>query len=177
MANRRGARWRRKGNESGATLVELAVGLMVFLVLVMGVIEFGYALFNWARMAEATRAGVRTAIVNDPEADLSTLYAECGDGAPEPVEVEADPDGPVFTTMQRIFPPLKEEGGVWVTYACSEAGSPQRPQPILAVTVETSGVQHDLITPQLLGLDTTWTIPAFASTRTSEDLETQETEG
>lgn len=154
-------------------MVELAVGLMVFVVLIMGVVEFGYALFNWARMAEATRAGVRTAIVNDPEpnADLSTLYAECPDGAPAPVEVPADPGSAVFNTMQRIFPPL-ETGEVWVTYACSGAGFAQRPQPIMAVTVEARGVQHDLIAPQLLGLGTTWTIPAFASTRTSEDLAT-----
>ncbi|HKJ72314.1 MAG TPA: TadE family protein [Gammaproteobacteria bacterium] len=168
MANRPFARLKRQAGEAGAATVELAVGLLVFLMLILGVVEFGYALFDWARVAEATRAGARTAIVSDPDTDLSSLYTGCDDPTP-PAPVEAEPSDRVFATMQRIFPRL-ERDQVLVTYACSGTGAEERPRPILTVTVETQGVLHTLITPQLLGLDGTWTLPAFSSTRTSEDL-------
>ncbi|SCY15575.1 TadE/TadG family type IV pilus assembly protein [Thiohalorhabdus denitrificans] len=157
-------------DQAGAALVELAVGLMLFLVLVLGVLEFGYALFNWSRVAEATRAGVRTAIVNDPQADLGELLSECSEGTSG--EVQAGPSDRVLASMKTLYAPLEEEQVV-VTYRCSGTGHADRPTPVLTVTVEVQDVEHRLMVPHILGLETEVTLPAFASSRTSEDLETQ----
>ena len=60
MRNRR----RRKFSQEGQTLVEFPlVLLLTFLPLVLGVMEFGRALYTWGTIVEATRWGTREAIV------------------------------------------------------------------------------------------------------------------
>ncbi|MFP4561212.1 MAG: TadE/TadG family type IV pilus assembly protein [Thiohalorhabdus sp.] len=157
-------------NQGGAALVELAVGLMLFLVVALGVLEFGYALFNWSRVAEASRAGVRTAIVNDPPADLGDLLDDCAEGTDG--EVQTSPGDRTLSAMEGIYAPL-EADQVAVTYRCSGTGHADRPTPVLTVAVEVREVAHRLMVPQVLGLPAEITLPAFTSSRTSEDLETQ----
>lgn len=63
IASRRGRR------ESGAALVEFALVASVFLMVLIGIMEFGRMLFTWNSAAEATRWGARLAVVcekNDP---------------------------------------------------------------------------------------------------------------
>ena len=55
--------WRR--NQSGAAAVEFALIAIVFFTLLLGIIEFGRVLFTWNSAIEATRYGVRVAVVCD----------------------------------------------------------------------------------------------------------------
>jgi Flp pilus assembly protein TadG len=59
--------------ERGQTLVEFAFVVLLFLVLVFGIIEFGRALWTWNTIVQATRAGARYAIVEQPTADDSLI--------------------------------------------------------------------------------------------------------
>ena len=75
-----GADKHRPGNrQRGAALVEMAIVILVFLVLVFGIIEFARAIFEWSRLVEATRAGARYAIVNDPACNIFDDDWESGD--------------------------------------------------------------------------------------------------
>lgn len=48
----------------GVTTVETAVILVVFLTMVLGMIDLGFALFRYHQVSEAARQGVRMAIVH-----------------------------------------------------------------------------------------------------------------
>ena len=51
-----------KANDSGQTLVEIAISLAIFLLLVMGTVDFGYLLGTKVTLQNAVRQGGRYAI-------------------------------------------------------------------------------------------------------------------
>lgn len=52
------------GLRRGAAVVELAIVLFVFLILVLGMIDLGLAVFRQQLLSEASRQGIRQAIVH-----------------------------------------------------------------------------------------------------------------
>ncbi len=56
---------RRFRGEHGAAAVEFALVASIFLMLMLGAMEFGRVLFYWNTTAEATRLGARVAVVCD----------------------------------------------------------------------------------------------------------------
>lgn len=162
-----------KKHQQGATMVEMAITLPLFLVIVFAIFEFALAIFAWSRAVEATRAGARYAIVNDAVMGLP----DCNSHAPG-AEVPPESDtcdnancSNLMLQMQRLYPDLLSEH-VAVAYECSFAGFSDNPKPVMQVTVAISGQPYHLMLPGLLGLDSTWTLPAFATTRISEDMHT-----
>lgn len=69
--------WR---NEKGASIVEFAIVLPLFLVLIFGIIEFGIIMYNKAMITNASREGARHGIMytKDPlsDAELETEVEE-----------------------------------------------------------------------------------------------------
>lgn len=62
--------------QSGSTVVEFALVLVILLLLVFGLLELGRALFKWNSAVEATRIGARTAAivaVNDDAAVIAAM--------------------------------------------------------------------------------------------------------
>ncbi|KGD64511.1 TadE family protein [Alcanivorax nanhaiticus] len=165
----------RRRKQGGATMVEMAITLPLFLILVFGIFEFALVIFSFTRAVEATRAGVRYAIVNDSVTDLSGM--DCSTHAPgaevTPVTAScADEDcSAMITRMQSLYPVLDGDN-VRVVYECSFTGFSDNPNPVMQVTISIEGQEHSLMLPGLMGLDSTLTLPSFASTRTSEDMHT-----
>jgi hypothetical protein len=56
--------------QQGAALVEFTMTFMVFLILILGIIEFSLVVYDASRLAEATRAATRFAIVNNPSCNI-----------------------------------------------------------------------------------------------------------
>lgn len=54
-----------KKNERGASLVEFALVVPILLLLVLGMIEFGWLLTGWTVITGAAREGARAAVVWD----------------------------------------------------------------------------------------------------------------
>ena len=52
--------------QRGQTLVEFALVVMMFLVVMFGLLEFARALWTWNTIVQATRAGARFAVVETP---------------------------------------------------------------------------------------------------------------
>lgn len=52
--------------QQGAAIVEFAIVAMLFFTLLVGIVEMGRVLFTWNSAVEATRRGVRMAVVTDP---------------------------------------------------------------------------------------------------------------
>ncbi len=65
--------WRRRTPRSkGQGLVEFALVLPLFLVLVMGIMDLGLSVFAYNSITNAAREGARLAIVNQDEAKITT---------------------------------------------------------------------------------------------------------
>lgn len=68
-------REKRRAGEGGQSLVEFALGLVVLLLLIFGIIDFGRAAFARNAVASMAREGARYAIVHPAasEADIATV--------------------------------------------------------------------------------------------------------
>ena len=64
-----------KSRQSGATAVEFALVLIIFLTFVLGITDFSRMLFTWNAANEATRAGARYAVVCDDKNNKAEVLA------------------------------------------------------------------------------------------------------
>ena len=69
-------------HERGATLLEFAIGVTVFLTMMFGVVEFGRCLWTHNALADAARRAARYA-VNHPEADKEDVKSVAVYGIPK----------------------------------------------------------------------------------------------
>lgn len=161
----------RRARQAGAALVEMAITILLFLLLVFGIIEISLALFTWVRATEGARDGARYVIVHDPVTSLSAL--SCPGGTPV-VKTCSSGCSALMTTISRAAP-FVAGSQVKVTYACSDAGDPGRPAELLIpeVTVEISGLSYPFAVPTLIGLGSSLSLPTVRTTRTGEDLFTE----
>lgn len=107
--------------QRGATAVEFALTVIIFLSLTFAVIEFARFMFLWTTAVEATRLGARVAVVCD-----------------------ANEPGPAIARMRELMPLLSEEN-IEIDYpalTCSAANCPP-------VTVRLQNVSIPLIIPVL----------------------------
>ena len=67
---------RRRSERRGQTLVEFALILPVFLLLLMGIFDFGRAVYAYNTISNAARQAVRLAIVDQEPAKIQDLAAQ-----------------------------------------------------------------------------------------------------
>ena len=104
--------------EHGATTVEFALGLVLFLTFLLGITDFSRMLFTWNAANEATRAGARYAVVCD-----DTTHA-------------AD----VLARMQLMLPQISTASVTWAPSGCG-------PTTCEGVTVAITGLNYHWISP------------------------------
>jgi len=63
----------RRDGESGQALVEFALIVPIFLLLLLGIVEFARAWNVYEVLTDASREGARTAVVDDPSTNDSLL--------------------------------------------------------------------------------------------------------
>ena len=78
-------------NDKGASAVEFALVLPIFLMLVFGIFQFGIAFNNWIAITHAAREGARLAVVGQydeqrvidsaPSVDIQSISVSGQDGA------------------------------------------------------------------------------------------------
>lgn len=168
----------RRSRQKGVALVESALTVSLFLLMIFAVIEFALLMFTWSKGAEAARLISRAAIVSDPIVSLtggSGLDCEGGGGN---TTIEASCTGKAecdeFEAIIQAFLPGSSKSNIQVTYSCSGVGYDDRPVEMLIpeVKVKILNYQYEMIVPSLTGLPVSWTLPPMTSGRTGEDLET-----
>lgn len=93
------ARRLRRSSRTGTAIVEAAFVLPLLLLVVLGIIEYGWLFFNVQQVTNAARQGARVAILPDvseaqAEAVITELLQRAGlDRYGPTVEVGPDPDG------------------------------------------------------------------------------------
>jgi Flp pilus assembly protein TadG len=88
-----------KKQPRGATTVEFALVLLVFLTFLLGIVDFSRMLFTWNAANEATRAGARYAVVCDDTGNSAQVLA----------------------TMQARLPQIQSINLAWSPAGCTAA--------------------------------------------------------
>jgi Flp pilus assembly protein TadG len=83
--------------QSGATSVEFAMVLIVFLTFLLGITDFSRMLFTWNAASEAARAGARYAVVCDGTTNKAQVLAK----------------------MQALLPQIGDIDLAWAPPACT----------------------------------------------------------
>lgn len=86
-----------KKMQTGATAVEFALALLIFLTFLLGITDFSRMLFTWNAANEATRAGARYAVVCD----------------------DTNNEGAVLARMQGLLPQISDIEMTWVPAGCT----------------------------------------------------------
>jgi len=107
-----------KRQMAGATTVEFALGLLIFLMLLLGIIDFARMLFTWNAANEATRAGARYAVVCDDSTQQALVLAR----------------------MQALLPQITTVSVAWTPASCTAATCE-------GVTVGITGLNYQWISP------------------------------
>jgi Flp pilus assembly pilin Flp len=86
-------------DEDGASLVEFTIIMMLLFTVVLGFVDFGYALYQWNSASKAVQVGARLAAVSDPvDSDLADFTGL--DGGLEPGQpIPFNPANPAFRRM------------------------------------------------------------------------------
>ena len=158
----------RRRRQRGAAIVEFALVVVVFFVLIFGGFELTRMILEWGRTVDATRAGMRVAMVTTPPSGCQDDEGEL-DCSGNPVVCSPDADSRMLQAMQRRQPLIAAEN-VQITYTRSDTGAARRPAPVCTVRVETTGLVYEPVVPGLLGIPGTIPIPAFPSTQTGESM-------
>ena len=180
-------------NTSGAALVEFTLSLPVMLIITFGIVEFGYAAFQWANAEAATQRGVRLAATRDA---AITNIPDCGVGvtgvspgqpcssAPGSYNWSASCNAGsggancnaatlslIVADMQRSYPKITA-ANVNVVFSGAGLGFQGLGRPVPIVTVELTGLTFDFIVMDaLIGLPNQVNMPAFRASLTAEDLQ------
>lgn len=152
--------------QAGAAMVEAAIVIGIFMMVVIGILELSFYYYMWNRTGEAARDGLRFSIVNTPMTSSGTL-ATCP--APdEPVDCSGGTCAALITRMQ-VQAPWVQPGNVALNYACSSAGNPALPPELQVhqVSLTVSGIPQTL-----MGFPGVAELPAVTVARTGEDLST-----
>jgi Flp pilus assembly protein TadG len=88
-----------KRKQTGATIVEFALGLIIFLMFLFGITDFARMLFTWGAANEATRAGARYAVVCDDTFNQAQVLAK----------------------MQALLPQINAIDLAWIPSGCNAA--------------------------------------------------------
>lgn len=125
-------------HQRGATLIEFALGLLIFLMFLLGVVDFSRMLYTWAAANEATRAGARYAVVCD---DMSR-------------------SDQVLQHMQKRLPQIQAINVDWQPSSCAIANCQQ-----VTVSIPKGGLEFQWIAPIVgSGLMATINLPMLSTT-------------
>lgn len=104
--------------QQGATIVEFAFALLLFLTFLLGITDFSRMLFTWNAANEATRAGARYAVVCDDTGNQAQVLAK----------------------MQALLPQITTIDLAWIPSGCTA-------ETCEGVTVTITGLNYQWISP------------------------------
>lgn len=107
--------------QSGATAVEFALVLLIFLTFLLAITDFTRMLYTWNAASEATRAGARYAAVCDDMSNKAQVLAK----------------------MQALLPQITDINLAWQ----DDTGAACTPATCVGVTVTIVGLNYQWISP------------------------------
>lgn len=167
--------WRFLRDEEGSFIIEFGITFPVLILLSFGLLEFSLVVFDYQRAAEATRRGVRLAIIQEPVPNTTNLLHDttitceagsdgvvtCDGGSPSD---NADVRFAALVNIMRQVYPSIDYPNVVVIFEGTQVGDPDEAGGVFPmVTLSLRGVEHQMIVGHLIGIDSI-TFPAFTTT-------------
>lgn len=103
--------------QRGATVVEFALVLLIFLTFLLGVVDFSRMLFSWNAATEATRAGARYAAICDSTAQKAVVLSKMQALMPQigDIDVAWTPAGCTSATCQGVTVSITSLNYQWIS--------------------------------------------------------------
>jgi Flp pilus assembly protein TadG len=114
-------RERRRRRERGQALVEFALVVPIFLILVLGIVDFGWALRSWITVTNSAREGARLGAVGATCDDIKQRAVDTSAGLLTLSDVTAqncqgDPGTSVVVTVTHDYSFITPLGGLLTTF-------------------------------------------------------------
>ena len=107
-------------NENGQSLVEAALVIPLFIMILCGILDFGWIFSNQLMINNCSREGARYAIVRSNESDMTSqvvshvrAVSSIGDPNDVSVSVSTTADGDINVTVGRNLPVLTPIAGIF----------------------------------------------------------------
>jgi Flp pilus assembly protein TadG len=161
------------GDERGEALISFALVLPLLVLMTLGLIEFTLAIFDYHRASEATRRGVRAAVISSGAVGTALSAGgtiNCGASAGVSSCGTATGAVAVFTqvvsAMQAILPTIPANA-VNIEYRDSGLGDASTPGGLIpVVTVRLVGFTRDfLLLKGIPGFGSGMTLPSFSASQ------------
>lgn len=134
-----------KHHAKGATTLEFALGLLIFLMLVLGIVDFSRMLFTWNAANEATRAGARYAVVCDDTTQQALVLARMRALLPQvqTVSVAWVPSGCTASTCQGVTVSITGLNYQWISPVAGVSGLAPIPMPTFSTFLPREVMRQD----------------------------------
>ena len=97
-------RRRRRSGERAQSMVEFALILPIFLLVIMATVDFGWALRSYIVVTNAAREGARLGVIGETEANIEARVADSSAGllSADDIEVTGERGAPGTTVTVRV---------------------------------------------------------------------------
>lgn len=108
---------KKNSTQSGATIIEFSLSLIVFLTFLLGITDFSRMLFTWSAANEATRMGARYAVVCDDTGDKALVLARMRGLLPQirDIDLAWAPAGCVAATCEGVTLTITDLDYQWIS--------------------------------------------------------------
>lgn len=129
----------------GATTVEFALVLLVFLTFLLGIMDFSRMLFTWNAANEATRAGARYAVVCDNTTNSTQVLAKMQMLLPQIQAINLDwsPSGCTAATCEGVTLSITSLNYQWISPIAGLAFLPAIKMPSFSTFVPREIMRQD----------------------------------
>lgn len=137
--------------QGGATTVEFALALIIFLMFLLGITDFGRMLFTWNAATEATRAGARYAVVCDDTGSEAAVLARMQQLLPQIASIELAwvPNGCGPTTCEGVTVTITGLNYQWISPIAGMAGLAAIPMPTFSTFLTREMMRQDPNSPAI----------------------------
>jgi Flp pilus assembly protein TadG len=131
--------------QTGATTIEFALGLVVFLMFLLGIVDFSRMLFTWSAAQEATRAGARYAVVCDDTGQQAQVLARMQALLPQigTINVAWTPAGCTASTCEGVTVTITGLNYQWISPIAGAASLAPIPMPTFSTFLPREVMRQD----------------------------------
>ncbi|CAN7309815.1 TadE/TadG family type IV pilus assembly protein [Variovorax sp. LjRoot290] len=135
-----------KRKQTGATIVEFALGLIIFFMFLFGITDFARMLFTWSAANEATRAGARYAVVCDDTFQQAQVLAKMQTLLPQinAIDVAWNPSGCNAATCEGVTVTITSLNYQWISPIAGAARLAPIPMPTFSTFLPREVMHQDL---------------------------------
>jgi len=118
-----------RARQSGATLIEFCLVLLIFMTFLLGLMDFSRMLYTWNAATEAARAGARYAVVCDDTYNKTAVRQRMQALMPEinadsKIDIAWVPSGCTAATCEGVSVSLTNVTYQWISPIAGVAGVP-----------------------------------------------------